>query len=170
MLIQRQPHTYWNELRAKRGSITHPTVLSVTLSNIKTMLEFILLFIFFYFVINSFSRRKARRKPRTLDAELRALIQDHNTNTGIALDIKRFLLDIINDNNNDREKFSDLRINQAQHLLDRAGPAAFYWMGEIAAQLAILSAAQINGIPTNVNAELRDGATPEAVIEVVVKN
>ena len=170
MLIQRQPHTYWNELRAKRGSITHPTVLSVTLSNIKTMLEFILLFIFFYFVINSFSRRKARRKPRTLDAELRALIQDHNTNTGIALDIKRFLLDIINDNNHDLEKFSDLRINQAQHLLDRAGPAAFYWMGEIAAQLAILSAAQINGIPTNVNAELRDGATPEAVIEVVVKN
>jgi hypothetical protein len=114
------------------------------------MLEFILLFIFFYLVINSFSRRKARRKPRTLDAELRALIHDHNTNTGIALDIKRYLLDIIN--------------------LDRAGPAAFYWMGEIAAQLAMLSAAQINGIPTNVNAELRDGATPEAVIEVVVKS
>jgi hypothetical protein len=43
-------------------------------------------------------------------------------------------------------------------------------MGEIAAQLAKLSAAQINGIPTNVNAELRDGATPEAVVEVVVKN
>jgi hypothetical protein len=79
-------------------------------------------------------------------------------------------LDIINDNNNDLEKFSDSRINQAQHLLDRAGPAAFYWMGEIAAQLAKLSAAQINGIPTNVNAELRDGATPEGVVEVVIKN
>ena len=75
------------------------------------MLEFILLFIFFYFVINGFSKRKARRKPRTLDAELRALINDHNTNTSIALDIKRFLLDIINDNNNDLEKFSDSRIN-----------------------------------------------------------
>ena len=78
------------------------------------MLEFILLFIFFYFVFNSFSRRKARRKPRTLDAELRALIHDHNTNTGIALDIKRYLLDIINDNNNDLEKFSDSRINQGR--------------------------------------------------------
>jgi hypothetical protein len=43
-------------------------------------------------------------------------------------------------------------------------------MGEIAAQLAKLSAAQINGIPTNVNAELRDGATPEGVVEVVIKN
>jgi hypothetical protein len=111
------------------------------------MVEFILLFIFFYFIINGFSKRKARRKPRTLDAELRALINDHNTNTGIALEIKRYLLDIINDNNHDLEKFSDSRINQAQNLLDRAGPAAFYWMGEIAAQLALLSAAQINGIP-----------------------
>lgn len=134
------------------------------------MLEFILLFIFFYLVINGFSKRKARRKPRTLDAELRALIKEHNTSTGIALDIKRFLLDIINDNNHDLEKFSDSRINQAQNLLDRVGPAAFYWMGEIAAQLAVLSAAQINGIPTNVNAELRDGATPEAVIDIVVKS
>ena len=134
------------------------------------MLEFILLFIFFYLVINGFSKRKARRKPRTLDAELRALIKEHNTSTGIALDIKRFLLDIINDNNHDLEKFSDSRINQAQNLLDRAGPAAFYWMGEIAAQLAVLSAAQINGIPTNVNAELRDGATPEAIIDIVVKS
>jgi len=134
------------------------------------MLEFVMLFIFFYLVINGFSKRKARRKPRTLDAELRALINEHNTSTGIALDIKRFLLDIINDNNHDLEKFSDSRINQAQNLLDRAGPAAFYWMGEIAAQLALLSAAQINGIPTNVNAELRDGATPEAVIDIVVKS
>ena len=134
------------------------------------MLEFILLFIFFYLVINRFTHRKANRKPRTLDGELRALINEHNTNTGIALDIKRYLLDIINDNNHDLEKFSDSRINQAQNLLDRAGPAAFYWMGEIAAQLALLSAAQINGIPTNVNAELRDGATPEAVIDIVVKS
>jgi hypothetical protein len=43
-------------------------------------------------------------------------------------------------------------------------------MGEIAAQLALLSAAQINGIPTNVNAELRDGATPEAIVDIVVKS
>ncbi len=79
-------------------------------------------------------------------------------------------MDIINDNNNDLEKFSNYRINQAQNLLDRAGPATFYWMGEIAAQLALLSAAQINGIPTNVNAELRDSATPEAIIDIVVKS
>jgi hypothetical protein len=50
------------------------------------------------------------------------------------------------------------------------GPSAFYWMTEIAAQLSILSAAQINGIPTNVNVELGESATPEGVIEIVIKN
>ena len=42
-------------------------------------------------------------------------------------------------------------------------------MTEIAAQLSILAAAQINGIPTNVSVELGEGATPEAVIDIVIK-
>jgi hypothetical protein len=42
-------------------------------------------------------------------------------------------------------------------------------MTEIAAQLSILTAAQINGIDTNVNAELGKIATPEAVVDIVVK-
>jgi hypothetical protein len=134
------------------------------------MVEFILLFIFFYLVINSFSKRKANRKPRSLDAELKHLIQDSSDATAISLEIKRYLLDVINDDKNDAEKFAAVRINQAQHILDRAGPAAFYWMTEIAAQLSILSAAQINGIPTNVNAELGESATPEGVVEVVIKS
>ena len=43
-------------------------------------------------------------------------------------------------------------------------------MTEIAAQLSILAAAQINGIPTNVSVELGVGATAGDVVEVVVKN
>ena len=133
------------------------------------MVEFILLFIFFYFVFNSFSKRKAKRKPRTLDAELKQLIQESNDATAIGSDIKRFLLDVINDDSHDLEKFSDTRINQAQLILDRAGPASFYWMTEIAAQLSILAAAQINGTPTNVSVELGEGATAGDVVRVVVK-
>ena len=49
------------------------------------MVEFILLFIFFYLVFNSFSKRKAKRKPRTLDAELKHLIQDSSDSTAISL-------------------------------------------------------------------------------------
>ena len=116
------------------------------------------------------NRRKKPRTPRTLDAELKQLIQESTDATAIGAEIKRFLLDVINDDSNDLEKFSDTRINQAQHILDRAGPASFYWMTEIAAQLSILAAAQINGIPTNVNAELREGATPEAIVNIVVKS
>jgi hypothetical protein len=135
------------------------------------MFEFIALFLFFYFLINSFSKAKARRarKPRSLDAELKQLIQESTDATAIGSDIKRFLLDVINDNSNDLEKFSDTRITQAQRILDRAGPASFYWMTEIAVQLSILSAAQINGIPTNVNAELGESATPEAIVNIVVR-
>jgi hypothetical protein len=42
-------------------------------------------------------------------------------------------------------------------------------MTEISAQLSILAAAQINGLDTNVNDELGESATPEAVVNVVVK-
>jgi len=49
------------------------------------------------------------------------------------------------------------------------GINALYWMTEIAAQLSILAAAQINGIPTNVSVELGQGATAGDVVGVVVK-
>jgi len=42
-------------------------------------------------------------------------------------------------------------------------------MSDIAAQLALLSAAQINGIPTNVNVELGQSAMAADVVRVVVK-
>jgi hypothetical protein len=109
------------------------------------------------------------RKPHNLDAELRQLIESSSDNTAIALEIKTFLLDLINDAKNDHEKFSDPRINQAQGILDRAGPSAFYWMTEISAQLCLLAAAQINGIPTNVSAELGSSATAEDIVRIVVK-
>ena len=116
------------------------------------------------------SRHKKTREPRTLDAELKHLIQESNDATAIGSDIKRFLLDVINDDSHDLEKFSNTRIKQAQLILDRAGPASFYWMTEIAAQLSILAAAQINGIPTNVSVELGEGATVGDVMGVVVKS
>ena len=131
------------------------------------MFELLALTALIYLFLN---RKKRTRKPRTLDAELKHLIQESNDATAIGSHIKRFLLDVLNDNSNDQEKFSDARIAQAQRILDRAGPASFYWMTEIAAQLATLAAAQINGIPTNVNAELGGSATPEAIVKIVVKS
>ena len=127
-------------------------------------------YLFFRALAKSITKLVTRlRKPHNLDAELRQLIESSSDNTAIALEIKTFLLDLINDAKNDHEKFSDPRINQAQGLLDRAGPSAFYWMTEISAQLCLLAAAQINGIPTNVSAELGSSATAEDIVRIVVK-
>ena len=128
----------------------------------ETLLFALLIFLFL-------NRTKRRKKPRGLDAELKELIENSNDATGIGLEIKGFLLDLINDEKNDAEKFSDARLAQAQRIIDRAGPGAMYWMTDIAAQFAFLAAAQINGVPTNVNAELPDGATPEDIVRIVVR-
>ena len=131
------------------------------------MLEtLILAFLIFLFL----NRNKAPKKVHGLDAELKELIEDANYSTGIGLEIKGLLLDVINDNRIDREKFSDARLAQAQGILDRAGPGAFYWMSDIAAQLAFLAAAQINGVATNVNIELGESATAEDIVRVVVRH
>ena len=126
--------------------------------------------IFFTILIFLFlSRKKKPRKPRTIDGELKQLIQESNNTTAISSEIKCFLLDVISDASHHSQDFSDVRLAQAERILDRAGPAAFYWMTEISAQLSILAAAQINGLDTNVNDELGESATPEAVVDVVVK-
>ena len=124
--------------------------------------------LFFFLLLRKTKAQKVRR-VRGVDAELKAIIESDNDATGIAFEIKAFLLSVIEDDKNDLEKFSDARIAQAERILDRAGPSAMYWMTDIAAQLAFLGAAQVNGITTNVNLELGESATPEQIVNVVVK-
>ena len=115
------------------------------------------------------NRKKKARKPRGIDAELRELVESTYYSDAMAAEIKGYLLSVVGDDRDGAEKFSDARIAQAQSILGKAGPAAFYWMTEIATQLAVLSAAKINGMGTNVEAEIGSaGVTPDAVIRVVV--
>ena len=135
------------------------------------MLEFIALFIFFYWLINLFDKRKKRRSWRkpTLDQELDQLIQSSDNSTGIALEVKQYLLDVLDDDKNDREKYSDARLTQGQVILDKAGSSALYFMADIATQLSLVVSAQLNGIPNNIEAELQGKATPENIINKVIK-
>ena len=110
-----------------------------------------------------------KKKKQGLDAELKELIESSDNSTGVALDIKNFLLRVIQDNKNDAEKFSDEQLAEAERIIERAGSSAFYWMTDIAAQMTMLATAQLNGFPTNVSQELGDSATPEQVIDTVVK-
>jgi hypothetical protein len=131
------------------------------------MFELLALTAVIYLFIN---RKKRVRKPRGIDAELRELVESTYTSDAMAAEIKGYLLSVVADDRDGAEKFSDSRLAQGQAILDRAGPSAFYWMTEIATQLAVLSAAKINGIGSNVEAELgTEGVTPEAVVRVVVK-
>ena len=135
------------------------------------MFEFILLFIFFYWLINKFGkdRKKRRFRKPSLDQELKELILADDNSTGIALSVKQYLLDVLDDDKNDREKYSEARLAQGQEILDKAGSSAFYFMADIAAQLSLLTTAQINKIPTALDFEFTNGATPEAIIDKVIK-
>ena len=131
------------------------------------MFELLALAAVIYLFMN---RKKRTRKARGIDAELRELVESTYYSDAMAAEIKGYLLSVVADDRDSAEKFSDARLAQAQSILDRAGPAAFYWMSEIATQLAVLSAAKINGLGTNVEAELGSvGITPDAVVRVVVK-
>lgn len=124
--------------------------------------------LFFASLIYLFLNRKKRRKP-TLDTELKDLLQSSSDATGIALDIKNYLKRVLDDDKNDREKFNDSQLAEAERIYDRAGPSALFWMTEIAAQMTLLATAQLNGIPTNINYEVKEGATPEQIIDAVIK-
>ena len=134
------------------------------------MFEFLFIAALVYLYMERRARKKREgRRMHGLDAELKSLIENDGDKTGIAFEIKQYLLAIIEDDKNDLEKFSDARIEQAERILDRAGPSAMYWMTDIAAQLAFLAAAKVNGIATSVDAKVGEQATPEAIGKAVVK-
>ena len=136
------------------------------------MFEFILLFIFFWWLFSRNEKRKEKKlrlfKP-SLDQELKELIQAEDNSTGIALSVKQYLLDVLDDDKNGREKYSEERLTQGQEILDKAGASALYFMADIATQLSIVASAQMNGIPNNVEADLRGNASPENIINKVIK-
>jgi hypothetical protein len=136
------------------------------------MVEFMMLFLFFWWLFSRNEKRKEKRrklfKP-SLDQELKELIQAEDNSTGIALSVKQYLLDVLDDDKNDREKYSEDRLTQGQEILDKAGASALYFMADIATQLSLVASAQMNGIPNNVEADLRGQATPENIINKVIK-
>ena len=131
------------------------------------MFETLALTALVYLFLNRNKKRK--REPRTLDAELRQLIAESNETKENGHQIKNYLLSVINDANHDAGRFTEKQLTEAQAILDKLGPNALYFMTDIAAQLAFLAAAQINKIPTNVDEALKDSATAEEIVEIVVR-
>jgi len=93
------------------------------------MFEFILLFIFFWWLFSRNEKRKERKrklfKP-SLDQELKELIQAEDNSTGIALSVKQYLLDVLDDDKNDKDLSFDsysikLAIKRNKKLSDALG-------------------------------------------------
>ena len=113
--------------------------------------------------------KKKAKRPRNLDAEYQELVTTHMRARENGNAIKSYLLRILDDCANNREKFSDEAIRAAEELYEVVGPGGFYWMSEIAAQFVLLGAAKMNEIPTSVDLALKAPVTPEELVNEVVR-
>jgi hypothetical protein len=114
-------------------------------------------------------KRKRNRKPRTIDAEYQQLVETHMRTIESGNAVKNYLLEVLDDCANDREKFSDAAIAKAEKLYEEIGPGGYYWMTEIAAQFVLLGTAKMNEIPTSVDLALKAPVTPEQLVNEVVR-
>jgi len=113
------------------------------------------------------SKRKKRR--RGIDSEYQELVETHMQARTNGNAVKDYLLQVLDDCQNDREKFSEVAMKKAEDLYQLAGPGGYYWMAEIAAQFVLLSAAEINQIPTSVDKNLGAPVTPQQLVHEVVR-
>ncbi len=104
-----------------------------------------------------------------MDRELTEILDEHARVRGDAQAIKDFLLQVLADNRDGVEKFSDEALERAAEIIEQVGPGAFYWMTDIAAQMVILSEATLRGFSTNVSVELGASADADSIVDLVVR-
>lgn len=129
-------------------------------------MELLLITLAIYFFIKG---RKNKVKKGDIDAQLRELIDSENDSTGVAVEIKNYLLAVLEDDKNDKEKYSDEKLAWGKSILDKSGAAGFYFMSDIACQLALLTTATANNIPTQLDLNSDQVITPEYIINSVIK-
>lgn len=104
-----------------------------------------------------------------MDRELTEILDEHARVRGDAQAIKDFLLQVLADNRDGVEKFSDDALVRAAEIIEQVGPGAFYWMTDIAAQMVVLSEATLRGFSTNVSVELGASADADSIVDLVVR-
>ncbi len=104
-----------------------------------------------------------------IERELTEILDRHQQVRRDANDIRDYLLWVLEEDRNGREKFSDAALNRAAELNEQVGAGALYWMTDIAAQMVVLAEASLRGFPTNVSLELGTTATAEEIVKKVVQ-
>ena len=104
-----------------------------------------------------------------IENELQEIITEGNRTRESASQIRDFLLKVLQEDIDGKEKFNDEILQEAAELIEELGPGAFYWMADIAAQMTVLAQCGIRDIPTNVEAELGKDASAAEIIQLVVR-
>jgi len=110
----------------------------------------------------------ARRHAR-IDAELQEIIAEGNRTRESAEAIREFLLKVLQEDIDGKEKFNDEILTEAANLIEGLGAGAFYWMADIAVQMTVLAQCALRDVPTNVEAELGKNASAAEIIKCVVR-
>lgn len=104
-----------------------------------------------------------------IDAELQEIITEGNRTRESANAIRDFLLKVLLEDIDGKEKFNDEILEEAAELIEELGPGAFYWMADIAVQMTVLAQCALRGVPTSVEAELGKQASAEEIVRCVVR-
>ena len=104
-----------------------------------------------------------------MDAELQEIITEGNRTRESANAIREFLLKVLQEDLDGKEKFNDEILQEAAELIQELGPGAFYWMTDIAVQMTVLAQCALRDMPTNVEAELGKDASAADIIKNVVR-
>ncbi len=104
-----------------------------------------------------------------IDTELQEIITEGNRTRESANAIREFLLKVLQEDIDGKEKFNDEILQEAAELIEELGPGAFYWMTDIAVQMTVLAQCALRDLPTNVEAELGKDASAADIIKNVVR-
>ena len=111
----------------------------------------------------------ATLRQARIDAELQGILTEGNRTREKAEQIRDFLLKVLREDLDGKEKFNDEILEEAAELIEELGAGAFYWMADIAVQMTVLAQCAMRDIPTNVEAELGKSASAEDIIKSVVR-
>lgn len=104
-----------------------------------------------------------------MDKELEQILIEGRRTRESAEQIRDFLLKVLQEDIDGKEKFNDEILTEAAELIEDLGAGAFYWMADIAVQMTVLAQCALRDVPTNVEAELGKGASAEEIVRCVVR-
>jgi hypothetical protein len=104
-----------------------------------------------------------------MDKELEQILIEGRRTRESAEQIRDFLLKVLREDIDGKEKFNDEILTEAAELIEDLGAGAFYWMADIAVQMTVLAQCALRDVPTNVEAELGKDASAEEIVRCVVR-